>query len=364
MGVTILLVNLARAKRILYIFLCLIIFSSTTLASREEKHLSLEEIVELVLEEDINLKLAALDLEDAKIEHKKSQLSNLFSNSRLVELQSELQMIQAEENYLNYKAGVILDVVTEYLKMCGINQKITTAEKEKYLEKKRFEEVEAQVKVGYKGSLELFEHEINHLIAVNTLENYKDDVEEKSRKLKQQLDSEKEYVIKKIELKKPNLWFISKEDAYNEALTSRILEIRARQVEVVKSDIEKAKISGIPTLDLQKKEIALEHAQLQLDKERQNLENAFEDAYFRYEQAIKNMDMAKKTMMQYEGHLKIISEQRAAGLVSNNDFLFAELNMYKAKDGLTSSIIDYHVSRLVLQRVMGVELEVDFASED
>lgn len=360
MGVTILLVNLGKAKTILYVFLCLIIFSSTALALKEEKHVSLEEIVELVLEKDINLKLAALDLEDAKIEHTKSQLSNLFSNSRLVELQSELQMIQAEENYCNYKAGVILDVMTEYMEMCSINQKITTAEKEKYLEKKIFEEIEAQVKVGYKGSLELFEHEINQLIAVNILENYKDDMEDRFRKLKQQLDSGKEYVIKIIEIKKPDLWFVSKEDAYNAALTSRVLEIRERQVEVVKSDIEKAKISGLPTLDLQKKEVALKRAQLQLEKENQNLENAFKDAYFRYEQAIKNMDMAERTLIQYEDHLKIVSEQRAAGLVSNNDFLFAELNMYKAKDELTSSIIDYHVSKLVLQRVMGVELEVDF----
>src|SRR5690554_1007551 len=149
------------------ILLILLIFSATILAEELEElgnFIGLEEIVGLALEKNLDLKLAVLNLEDARIEYKKAQLNNLLNNSRLLELQSELSMVQAEENYKDIKNDVVLDIISKYLELISISQQIVTTEKEVYLEEKRVEEVEAQVEVGYKSSLDLFEQETFHLL--------------------------------------------------------------------------------------------------------------------------------------------------------------------------------------------------------
>ena len=149
----------------------LLIFSVFAVAS--ENAVGLDEIVALALEKNIDLKLAELSLEEAKVEYRKAQLNNLLTNSRLVELQSELYLVQAEENYKNTKNAVILDIINNYLRLISLKQQIETAEKEVELEGNRVEEVEAQVKLGYKSSLELFTQESSYQAAVNALEKLK-----------------------------------------------------------------------------------------------------------------------------------------------------------------------------------------------
>src|SRR5690554_3413532 len=129
----------------------LILFTSTVFAVESKGSIGLDEIVDLALEKNIDLELAGLNLEDARVDYRKAQLNNLLNNSRLLELQSELGMVQAEENYKDIKDGVVLDIISKYLELISISQQIVTAEKEVYLEEKRVEEVEAQVEVGYKS---------------------------------------------------------------------------------------------------------------------------------------------------------------------------------------------------------------------
>ena len=64
-----------------------------------------------------------------------------------------------------------------------------------------------------------------------------------------------EYEIKLIELKKPEIWIVTEESVLEEALNSEILAIREKQVEIAENDLLRAKISGIPELDLKKKEL-------------------------------------------------------------------------------------------------------------
>ena len=64
---------------------------------------------------------------------------------------------------------------------------------------------------------------------------------------------------------------------------------------------------------------------MELEKERQNQEMKFNNAYHQYNQAVKNMNMAETSLLQAEEHYKIIKEQNEAGFVSNNDLLASEL---------------------------------------
>lgn len=348
---------LNKKKPVLFLLIILItLFTGTLLA--EERVIVFEELLDLVLEKNIELELAKLNLEDARIDYKKAELNNLLSKSRLLELQNELQMVYAEQSFNDTRDGIVMDINSKYLELICINHQIHTAEKEVFLEEKRVEEVKAQVEVGYKSSLELFEQETTYLSAVNSLERLRGDLEQKTRELKQKAVLDNEYEIKLIELEKPEIWRVSEESVLEEAVNTAVLGIRKKQVEVAESDFIKADISGIAELDLKKKELGQKKAELELERERQNIENNARNTYFQYEEIVKNMNMTEKSLFQAEEHYRIIKEQNSAGLVSNNDLLSSELSLYKAQDYFLESIVNYYRVKLQLQKIMGLDLEV------
>ncbi|MFP4017348.1 MAG: TolC family protein [Halanaerobiales bacterium] len=349
-----------------FIILTLIMLLSTNLIAAETNDsIGLDQIVGLAIEENLDLQLAELNLEDARLDYKKSQLNNLLTNSRLMELQSELAKIQAEDNFNNIRDNVILDVIGTYIDIISLDQQIITAEKEVVLQERKVEEVEAQVEVGYKGSLELFEQETSYLSAVNSLERLKDDLAQKLRELKQKISVNEDIKIDLVNLVKPEVWKISEKEAISTSVSNNtILEIREQQVVLAENDLEKARVSGTPELDLRKKEIALQRAKLALTQEKQNMENNAQNIYYQYKQSVKNMEMVEKSLIQAEEHYKIIQEQNEAGLVSKNDLLSSELSLYQAMDRFTDSIINYYLSMLQLQKTMGLELEVTLNNEN
>ncbi len=349
-----------------FLILVLVVFcSSTVLAVEDGVTLGLQQIIEKAVRENIDLKIAELNLEDARLNYKKGQLNNLISNSRLLALQTELVKVQAEEVYKNVRDSVILDVIGKYIDIISVNQKLITAQKEVELQAKKVEEVKAQVEVGYKGSLELFEQETSYLSALNSLEKIKDELEQKVRELKQKAAISKGIEIEFIKLVKPEVWSVSEEDVLATAISNNIvLKVRRQQVTLAENDLEKARVSGTPEIDLRKKEIVLDKTGLELTKEQQNIENDFQNKYYLQKQSVKNMEMAEKAVIQAGEHYKIIKEQSDAGLVSKNDLLSSELRLYEAENRFTDSIINYYINMLQLQKAMGLELEVDIDNED
>jgi len=354
-----------KMRGTILILILVLLCSSAVLAVEDETGLGLQEIIDKAIEENIDLQIAELNLEDARLNYKKSQLNNLISNSRLLALQSELGKVQAEESYKNVRDNVILDVIGKYIDIVSTNQELITAQKEVELEARKVEEVKAQVEVGYKGSLELFEQETIHLSALNSLEKLKDDLEQKVRELRQVTAISSDTEIELIELVKPEVWAVTEEDLLATAISNSIvLEVRKQQVNLAENDLEKARVSGTPQIDIRKKEIALEKTRLELTKEKQNIENDVQNKYYLLKQSIKNMNMADLAVTQAEEHYKIIKEQSDAGLVSKNDLLSSELRLYEAENKFTDSIINYYISMLQLQKAMGLELEVDINNED
>lgn len=353
-----------KVKRVFILLLFVFFCTSSVIAVESENTVNLQEIIERALQENIDLQLAELDLEDAGLNYKKSQLDNLLSSSRLLELQSELDKIQAEEDYQDFRDNLILEVISNYINIISINQQLLTAQKEVELEKKRVEEVRAQVKVGYKGSLELFEQETDHLEAVNSIEKLKDEMAQKLQELKQKIAVDSDTRIKLIKLVKPEIWSVTEEDVLAAAKSNNaVVEIKKQEVILAKNELEKAEVSDTSVLDLRKKEIILEKAHLELTQEVQNLENDVQNKYIQYKQAVKNINIAENFLIQAEGHYKIIREQNKAGLVSKNDLLSSELSLYEAKNEFIESIKNYYISKLNLQEVMGLKLEVNLKYE-
>ncbi|MFW5971854.1 MAG: TolC family protein [Bacillota bacterium] len=355
---------LKKVSNTIFILFFIMIITSAGIMAVEGDNIGLQDIIDLAMENNLDLKLAELNLDEAEIEFKKSQLNNLISNSRLLRLQSELQMVQAEENFNNTRDGVTLDVISKYIELISLDQEIAATEKEVELEKRKVTEVDAQVEVGYKGNLDLFEQETTYISAVNSREKSKDEYEQKLSELKQVAVVGDDVKIKLVELEKPELWEVNEEKMMSEAVeNNNILNIKEKQVSLAQDTLKKARVSEEPALDIQQKQIDLQRVKLELNKEKESLENDVKNKYLLFKQAIKNMNMADKAVTQAEEHYKIIIEQNEAGLISKNDLLSSEVNFFKAENRYIDSIINYYINMLQLKQAVGMELEVNIDSE-
>ncbi len=66
-----------------------------------------------------------------KIYYEKTKASNLLTSSRYIQLQGDLGLLQAKDNYTQTRNQVIIDVVQKYLQLNQANKNITVTDKKK-----------------------------------------------------------------------------------------------------------------------------------------------------------------------------------------------------------------------------------------
>ena len=337
-----------------------ILFGAEPTQPTEAKEIDLSQAVNLALENNLNLKIANLDLENAQIDYEKTKANNLLTESRYIELQGDLGLLQAKDNYTQNRNQVIIDVVQKYLQSNQAKRDIIVKDKEAELEKKLLEEVNAQVKSGHKGRLDLLGQENKYNNAIFNLEKAKDDYNQSFRELKLKLglnnqDGE-EYNITEVDY--PQVWEMGEEEALKKAIeNSFTLELRRKQIELAKIDLERAEVAASPELDLQELKNDIELANLNYDKTQKELNNSIRKQFYVYKQAIDSLDLNQQNLNQERENHGIISEQVKAGLKTESDLWSAEISLLQAEYNLNSAILDYYMNKLTMQKLIGQKIQ-------
>jgi len=337
-----------------------IIFGAEPTPPTKPKEIDLSLAVNLALTDNLNLKIANLDLENAQIDYEKTKASNLLTSSRYIQLQGDLGLLQAKDNYTQTRNQVIVDVVQKYLQLNQAKKNIMVTDKKVELEKKLLEEIKAQVQSGHKGNLDLLQQENLYQNAVFNLEKANDDYDQSFKEFKVELgvvnQGEEELVLSVID--SPQVWEISEEEALKRAIeNSFTLELSKRQIELNEVDLESAEVAASPKLDLQKLKNNVVLANLNYDKTQKELNNSISKQFYTYKQAINSLDLSKQNLNQAQENNSIIVEQVNAGLKTKSDLLSAEINTLQAESDLESTILNYYRSKLTLQQLMGQKIE-------
>lgn len=342
------------------LFLVIFFIASGGLFAAETKEMNLSQAVNLALENNLNLKIANLDLENAQIDYEKTKANNLLTESRYVELQGDLSLLQAKDNYTQTRNEVIIDVVQKYLQLNQAKKNITAKSKETELEKNLLEEVKAQVKAGHKGNLDLLRQENKYNNAVFDLEKANDDYHQSFREFKLELglNDQEEEEFNLAEVDYPETWQIDEEEAIKKTIeNSFILELRKRQIELAKVDLERAEVAASPELDLRKLKNNMGLANLNFNKTQKELTNSIRKQFYTYKQAINSLDLSQQNLNQARENNSIIVDQVKAGLKTKNDLLSAEISLLQSEYNLNSAILNYYMNKLTMQKLIGQKIE-------
>lgn len=342
------------------LFLVIFFIFSGGLFAAETKEMNLNQAINLALENNLNLKIANLDLENAQIDYEKTKANNLLTESRYIQLQGDLGLLQAKDNYIQTRNQVIIDVVQKYLQLNQAEKNITAKNKEVELEKRLLEEVKIQVNSGYKGSLDLLQQENKHNNAIFNLEKANDDYHQSFREFKLELglnnQGEEEFNLVEVDYLK--VWEIGEEEVLKKAIeNSFTLELRRRQVELAKVDLERAEVTASPELDLRKLRNNIELANLNFSKTQKELNNSIRKQYYTYKQIVNSLDLSRQNLNQAQESNGIIIEQVKAGLKTKNDLLSAEISLLQAEYNLNLAILNYYTTKLTMQKLIGQRIE-------
>lgn len=341
-------------------FLVIFFIFSGGLFAAETKEMNLGQAINLALKNNLNLKIANLDLENAQIDYEKTKANNLLTESRYIQLQGDLGLLQAKDNYTQTRNQVIIDVVQKYLQLNQANKNIISKNKEVELEKRLLEEVKIQVNSGYKGSLDLLQQENNYNNAVFNLEKANDDYHQSfgEFKLELGLSNQGEEEFNLVEVDYPKVWEIGEEEVLKKAIeNSFTLELRRRQIELAKVDLERAEVAASPELDLRKLRNDIELANLNFSKTQKELNNSVRKQFYTYKQAVNSLDLSRQNLNQAQESNGIIIDQVKAGLKTKNDLLSAEISLLQAEYNLKSTILNYYTAKLTLQKLIGQKIE-------
>ncbi len=342
------------------LFLVIFFIFSGGLFAAETKEMNLSQAINLALENNLNLKIANLDLENAQIDYEKTKANNLLTESRYIELQGDLGLLQAKDNYTQTRNQVIIDVVQKYLQLNQAKKNITAKGKEAELEKNLLEEVKAQVEAGHKGSLDLLQQENKYNNAVFNLEKANDDYHQSfgEFKLELGLNNQGEEELNLVEVDYPETWKIGEEEALKMAIeNSFTLELMRRQIELTKVDLERAEVAASPELDLRKLRNNIELANLNFNKTQKELDNSIRKQFYAYKQSINSLDLSQQNLNQSQESSSIIIDQVKAGLKTKNDLLSAEISLLQAEYSLKSTILNYYMTKLTMQKLIGQKIE-------
>jgi outer membrane protein TolC len=349
------------AKGTILFLVIFFIFSGVLFAAETEmEEMNLNQAINLALKNNLNLKIANLDLENAQIDYEKTKANNLLTESRYIQLQGDLGLLQAKDNYTQTRNQVIIDVVQKYLQLNQAEKNITTKSKEAELERNLLEEVKAQVKAGHKGSLDLLRQENGYYNAVFNLEKANDDYQQFFREFKLELglNNQEEEEFNLVEVNYPETWKIGEEEALEMAIeNSFILELRNRQIELAKVDLERAEVAASPELDLRKLRNNIELANLNFNKTQKELDNSIRKQFYTYRQTVNSLDLSQQNLNQAQENNSIIIDQVRAGLKTKNDLLSAEISLLQAEHSLKSAVLNYYMTKLNLQKLIGQKIQ-------
>lgn len=348
---------------LIYILVLMIVFFSFLRIFAEElKELDLGKAISLALENNLNLKIADLKLKNAQIDYEKIKADNLLTGSRYVELQGDLGLLQAKDNYTQTRNEIIIEVVQKYLQLLLAKKNIVLKEKGVELEKNLFEEVKAQVSAGHKGSLELLQQENEYYNTLFELEKANDDYQQAFKEFRFDLgineteETAQEFNL--IEVTYPEIWKIDEETALKEAIgNSFALELCKREIELAEIDLERARVASSPSLELQQLKNDVGLSNLNYEKTLKELNNSISKQYYVYKQSINSLNLSQKNLKQAQENHNILSEQVKAGLKTRNDLLSAEISLLQAEYNLNSAILNYHLAKLTLQQLMGQDIK-------
>lgn len=339
---------------ILLLTLLLINLSCSVFAAKQIK-IDLETAVTMALENNLDLKIAKVELARVSLEYQQNKASNLVNVSRYNDLEAEINLKSAQNTYQNTKYQVITDTIKQYTGLWLATYDLRVKTKQLEVRKRLVKEARAQYKIGNIGTTDLIEKENDYSDTKLALETATEDYQQYIRELKRSLDLGEEAELVLADLSSENSWQITEDQAVSTALKNSLeLILKEKNLELAQIDAERAKISDAE-LDKKIKDKKVAAARLDKKNTGDELENSVREDYHDFKESIGKIALTKDIWDETQEEYKISKKQYDVGLLTRTEAIQYEVNMMEAEYEYLSAIANYYLAKQVLQQEMNLQ---------
>lgn len=330
-----------KYKISILVMVLLLLFTPSILAETVE--LNLDKALEMTLKDNLSLKIAQKNLENQEIQYEIKKAENLSNQSNYNELQAEYNYLNAKKSYVDTANNLLNQTVQQYTSILLQKQNLEIVEKQITLNERLLSETKAQYEVGEKSQLDILEQQIELNDFIQQKEEITNEYEQLKTELKVHLGINRDNEIKLSSLSEPEMINLSEQEISETALNnSWDVKLNELNLELAEVDKKRKEIVTSSELNKQLTDITVETAQLQLEKQKEDIKNSARNYYNQLSNLESNIVLQKDKIEQARENYEILKEQNNAGLITKNDLYQGEISLLQAEQQLFSSFMNYY----------------------
>lgn len=342
----------------LWVLLALVISPALPAATAQE--LSLAEALALGLEANYGIKKAQLTWENARLSYERNKAPSTLAGSRHTQLQQELTLMQAEENYQRTKDQAMLLIARKYLEVLQTEQEREWRRKRLEWEALTLNLMEQQVAQGYETRLALMKQENEYYQARLELKKLEDSSDQLRRELAKEIGWRLDGAALSLKPVEMTLrWEVSESECQNRARANN-LALRALKLEVEMAQIalERARLGPVLPVEIQELKNNLQLTLLRQKEAEWELESSVRQQYAALKQLEENLALNQVHLAAVRANFEKVQKQYEVGLLKEVDRLAAEAELLQAEYQMFNAITNYQLKKWEFQQLLGMDLEV------
>jgi len=332
-----------------------------------KKELTLEQVLQSSLENNLKIKKALLDLDNAKIAYEKAKANNLQTESIIDMKKADLDWQKAQNNFEKTKQEAQLEVISEYINLKNLKEELPLKEENVKLTQGNLKRVKEKVKTGIAGEIDKLSACIDLQMAEDELNKTQRDLEKTSKNLI--LDTGIKNIVQfflTTDFSEPTVnQSLTLKDFIEKALKNRKeIKFAQKDIEIAELEIEKLKMEDAPSLDISKAVGELTLSRIAFEQEKIDIEKEVREKF----NQLKNLeDELKLQALKFERGKKDFEnaqEQFKLGLITSDELSSEKISYQEIKLNCEKSKEDYFLAYQEFLVSLGEKINLGSKNED
>jgi len=343
----------------LALVICLIGFLLVTRGEAQENvTLSLQDAVKLALENSNEAQLAKKNLEEAQVTFQEGKATLLLSPSVIQELSLQNTWKLAQRNYEMTLTQHALSVEEGYYNVLKAEQSLELAQNNLKSAENQYQNIRTKYSLGMVAEIDLLSTELELNRAKNEIQNSQRALSLAQFQFNQLIGNRENKNYQLSDKLNFQPLEVNLEESLEYALAHRLEIEQARDnVTLKEKEVEVNSNPYTPPLTLQKSEVQLAQAQINLENTQSSIILEVRKNYSTLKDAEELVPLQAQSSKIAQEKLRIAQAQFDAGLITTVDLLDEQNNTYEADTAYLQAVFDYRVAQATFFTSLGMSLE-------
>lgn len=322
-------------------------------------YLDLRTAVELAHANNVELKLAELELEKARLGLEQVRALSLIEPSPTLQLQAEAGVTLAERSLSLTKQRIAFDVEEAYYNVLRLQNVLAVLDEAEQMARRQLEVAESRRSAGVATDIDVLKAGTALLQTQADKAQAEDSLVLVLARFRQilGLEADVDIVLDETVVTR-ELVDMTLEQAVAEALSNRLELTQVRiGVEVAEKELALATNDYTPELTRLQAELELQQARLRARQARDGIALDVQNAYNNMQDAYRRLAVAQQRLAEMEEQWRVVQALFDARMATDVELLQGQTGLAEARTSAVNAVFDYNIARAKFFQAIARELD-------